>query len=85
MSTGKKPFLCKLGFHRPYIDSAFLNHVERCNEPECNWVSSKADEARLNAERKAWSQVRAEGGEGFGSQVLRVMEIMNSEAEALDK
>ena len=74
MTEGKKPFMCKIGFHRPYTDSAWFYDVERCNY--CDWVSSKRGAELLDAERKAWKQANNEGLTDFHEQMARVMKIL---------
>lgn len=47
---------CYLGFHRWYMDSAFLSSAERCNF--CPAVKDPVAVVQLNRERQLWKEIQ---------------------------
>lgn len=50
----KAPLLCKLGFHKWYLDSAIYYGVHRCHR--CSAVDDELEAERLALERKIWKE-----------------------------
>ena len=64
----KKPILCRLGFHRKYLDAALFSRVERCSD--CVWVADPYAAKRLEKERNLWAE--APPNESIEDGIVRV-------------
>lgn len=63
-----KPFICRLGLHQWYGDSAIFSSVDRCSR--CLAVKDEDAAKRLDQERQLWEEER--GSEDFEKSMGRV-------------